>query len=98
MISGGSEMRIIDADALIKKANEEKPIGRFTLVEYLKNAPTVEHQKERPHGKWLTHQTGMLVWEECNQCKAHVGTIGFHYCPNCGADMREALTGITGSK
>lgn len=35
-------MRLIDADALIKKANEEKPIGRFTLVEYLKNAPTIE--------------------------------------------------------
>lgn len=40
-------MRLIDADALIKKANEEKPIGRFTLVEYLKNAPTVA-RTERP--------------------------------------------------
>lgn len=32
-------MRLIDADKLIEKANEKKPIGRFTLVEYLKNAP-----------------------------------------------------------
>ena len=35
-------MRLIDADSLIKKANEEKPIGRFTLVEYLRHAPTAK--------------------------------------------------------
>lgn len=38
-------MRLIDADSLIEKVNEEKPIGRFTLVEYLKNAPTIELDK-----------------------------------------------------
>ena len=44
--------------------------------------------EERPQGEWITHQTGMLLWEECNQCHAQVGTIGMNFCPNCGADMK----------
>ena len=44
--------------------------------------------EERPQGKWLTHQTGYLLWEECDQCRAQVGTVGMNFCPNCGADMR----------
>lgn len=43
---------------------------------------------ERPQGEWITHQTGYLIWEECNQCHAQVGTVGMNFCPNCGADMR----------
>lgn len=44
--------------------------------------------KEIPQGKWITHQTGYLLWEECNQCHAQVGTVGMNFCPNCGSDMR----------
>ena len=41
----------------------------------------------RSEGKWITHQTGLLLWEECNQCHSVVGTVGMNFCPNCGADM-----------
>lgn len=49
---------------------------------------------KEPRGKWITHQTGLLLWEECDQCGARVGTIGMYYCPNCGAKMyKEADNG-----
>lgn len=38
-------------------------------------------------GKWVTRQIGFLLWEECDQCGAQVGTLGMNYCPNCGAKM-----------
>ena len=47
----------------------------------------------RPTGKWITHQTGLLLWEECDQCGARVGTVGMNFCPNCGADMRKQSEG-----
>lgn len=68
--------RLIDADALIEKVNEKKPIGRFTLVEYLKNAPTVA-RTERPfvmiEGKaiYITqgHIDAMVEYERKEQVK-----------------------------
>ena len=43
------------------------------------------------HGRWEYHDfyigTQRSVFE-CNLCKgAFTGTIGFNYCPNCGAKM-----------
>lgn len=31
---------------------------------------------------------GLLIYDECDQCGAQVGTVGMNFCPNCGADMR----------
>ena len=40
-------------------------------------------------GSWITHREGFLIWEECDQCNAQVGTIGMNFCPNCGAQMKK---------
>ena len=65
---------------------EEQAIDKLHETGWL-----IRHDKEmteRPQGEWITHQTGYLIWEECNQCHAQVGTVGMNFCPNCGADMR----------
>ena len=77
---------------------------KLDFIRTIDNAPTVEEKSYAmgyqdgaedgldgiiPQGEWITHQTGMLLWEECNQCHAQVGTIGMNFCPNCGADMRK---------
>lgn len=67
-------------------------VDNKTILDCYKNEFTEESIEKildalRPHGRWLTHQAGMMLWEECNQCKAQVGTIGMNYCPNCGAKM-----------
>lgn len=43
----------------------------------------------RIKGKWIIHQTGLLLTAECDKCHCQVGTINMNFCPNCGADMRE---------
>ena len=48
----------------------------------------VKTENERPQGKWIENHSGVLYWEECDQCHAQVATIGMPFCPNCGADMR----------
>lgn len=60
--------------------------------EVLRKQPTIE--PERKKGKWKTayldheamgERPKVLYCSECNQCIAYPT----HYCPNCGADMRE---------
>jgi len=91
-------MRLIDADALIEKANKEKPIGRFTLVEYLRNAPTVEYPfyaeayqtgyeeayRERPQGEWKWIDYDGEANYHCSHCHYIVGRVATNYCPMCG--------------
>ena len=89
--------RLIDADALKKEFTE----GAFTtrgVREIIDNAPTVE---ERPKGEWIKHISSL----ECSECKVKFfcgdedenvqdydpcNELNFNFCPNCGADMREA--------
>lgn len=55
----------------------------YDVLKLIDNAQAVEPIQ----GKWITHKTGLLLWDECNQCGAQVGTIGMNYCPGCGARM-----------
>lgn len=70
------------------------------VVGYLTNCANCERvekiRAKRPHGKWKDLSDG---WQEgtyeCSNCKSEfVLTEGtpedneYHYCPNCGADMR----------
>ncbi len=53
--------------------------------------PLVVDAVEVVHGRWKYYdfymRTARAVFE-CNLCKrAFTGTIGFNYCPNCGAKM-----------
>ena len=45
---------------------------------------------ERPHGKWIESDVPESVLVKCSVCGFNCGAYTFNYCPNCGADMREA--------
>lgn len=58
------------------------------LLDDLENLPSAE--PERKNGKWI-RETFEDWW--CNQCGNEICTEtpeNYHYCPNCGADMRGA--------
>lgn len=95
-----SEVRLIDANALLKRVDEEREYlkargqlgAEHILVhnfrDLIDNAPTVE---ERPKGEWIKDNSGNHFCPECGSCALYheIGTqIESRFCPNCGADMR----------
>ena len=40
-------------------------------------------EPERKTGKWISHEN----YDECSKCHCFT-SVGFNYCPHCGADMR----------
>lgn len=53
-------------------------------------------QPERKMGKWIEHNPhkwGLGIKYECSECGYEVDCEEPNYCPNCGADMRDPLTG-----
>lgn len=47
----------------------------------------IEALKERPHGEWGKKTFGYLSTHDCSNCGFN-GNQLWHFCPNCGADMR----------
>ena len=45
-------------------------------------------QPERKNGKWIDVRCGTVSLWACSKC-GEVYAENFHYCPNCGADMRK---------
>ena len=45
-------------------------------------------QPERKKGRWIDIKCGTVSLWACSKC-GEVYAENFHYCPNCGADMRE---------
>lgn len=53
---------------------------------------------DRPHGEWIVEYTDANrdKWYRCSHCgerfvlieKGEASTEPYHFCPNCGADMR----------
>jgi hypothetical protein len=39
-------------------------------------------------GKWLPSDIPDSILDKCSECGFNTGSFTFHYCPNCGADMR----------
>lgn len=39
------------------------------------------------HGKWVSNGIPDSVLVKCSECGIVYGSIGFNYCPNCGAKM-----------
>lgn len=95
-------MRLIDADALIERINEEKKefvniwykAGICIVEEYINDAPTVEEiskvTSERTRGKWILPNDCVARYLDewsCSNCN-HLISHRHNFCPNCGADMR----------
>lgn len=94
-------MRLIDADALCKKLQEEigSPEGHKKLmrINYLiTSAPTIEAEPVR-RGKWIDKSYDSDNSWECSECHEEYLMLyddycefveWAKYCPNCGAYMR----------
>ena len=75
--------------------------GVLELIENLKNRGAINNmergrlrrailvESERPHGEWIDIEG---YYCECSNCKiVGVNELDYaNFCPNCGADMREA--------
>jgi hypothetical protein len=89
-------MRLIDADALLKKFTKATvPYSRGIMeipvvrLETIKNAPTVDAEPVR-HGRWILCLGEIYKCSICGyQQKAYALSSHFKYCTNCGAKMDE---------
>ena len=83
-------MRLIDSDEFgvisLQGKSEEFIDGVLFMFDKIHEAPTVE---ERPHGEWVLDKEISFVFNmyECSKCRFN-GSKRWHFCPNCGADMR----------
>lgn len=92
--------RLIDADVVLAGIDQiwdanptENPYTDFgqaldSVSEIVEMAPTIDPVK---HGKWtfepfyLGRAHAVVICSECGG--AFDGSVGFHYCGNCGAKM-----------
>ncbi len=91
-------MRPIDADALISfidMGHLRNPLeacySERDVVDMLESRPTITMDDLRPQGLWKLADDGDgVVCSECGTdfCILVYATDDFHFCPNCGADMR----------
>ena len=93
--------RYIDADALMKKLNEDligqTIVQRYNIDGFIEAFPTAD-VLERNVGKWSYHSNpafGINAEDAyCSCCNYHIDTTmvdfdDYNFCPNCGADMRK---------
>lgn len=57
---------------------------------YSRGYEDAKKQFERPHGEWVLDKEFSFIFNmyECSKCRFN-GSKRWHFCPQCGADMRE---------
>jgi hypothetical protein len=84
-------MRLIDADALKEKFEEDGHLSGY-VEELIDDCPTVNAVKV-VHGRWIFGTANHREYMKCSVClKSQTPTGVFTYCPNCGAEMGEEAT------
>ena len=65
-------------------------INAEKAINVIESLPSIE--PERKKGKWVEDKTDAMYWI-CSVCgfasEAFLANLPYHYCPNCGAEMRE---------
>ena len=88
-------MRLIDADALLKKAIPKNPEAQFRCVSVndIINAPTIKEQPKT--GEWNmcydddAPQDGIWLCSVCGYARLVDDISPQRFCPNCGAKMKD---------
>ena len=75
-----------EAIEAIKKSSGKPYIPTITSDTYcavraIESVPSA--QPEREKGEWISHEN----YDECSKCHCFT-SVGFSYCPYCGAEMR----------
>ena len=92
-------MRLIDADALIKKFQSDKEyfdkVGDTTfamatigVINDIDKAPTIDAVSV-VHGEWIEAEEDwrqQIAFWRCSEC-GHTTSTMYNFCPNCGAKM-----------
>lgn len=68
----------------------DTPLDVLKMVaDWVAKAPTVD-AVEVVHGRWEWKPQNEMLWRlQCSVCGSEDGANEeYHYCPNCGADMR----------
>ena len=82
-----SEKRLVDANALRKKALADMYTGEmFIYLEDLDEAPTVD-AVEVVHAYWIGDEPGEWQCSHCGEYAADGGFEKTRFCPNCGSIM-----------
>lgn len=93
-------MRLIDADALLKFANENFVSDSVAEAEYLISlVPTIDPESLRPTGEWINLTKCANEGVYCSVCRKKVykadyawavkkNKVRSNFCPNCGAKMK----------
>lgn len=92
-------MRLIDGDELLEKAEyiptALKSGGNVCwlhgiTVATIENAPTIDPESLRPHGKWedSNFYRDRPLCYDCSNCGLKL-MYKPNYCPNCGARMED---------
>lgn len=78
-----------DCAKIFKKAVDNAPTVTPDMAQVLAYE-SGKASAERPTGKWLSPYS-VDIANECSICHIKLPIIKefYHYCPNCGADMRE---------
>lgn len=96
-IDGDSLKReIVDFKVNLCPENRDYGTGYFSALSVVEGmlacAPTLTLDDLRPKGRWeLADDGDGVVCSECGTdfCSLVYATDDFHFCPSCGADMRE---------
>lgn len=96
--------RVLDTESFLPYPNNLNPSytrylaqmdERTRLKHMVADAPTIE--PERKKGKWIEEDDGWdgIFWR-CSECNEPFYLVDgtpvdneYHYCPNCGANMKE---------
>ena len=86
-------MRLIDADAFIRYADEPSIFDTTDLKAMIGEQPTIEAAPV-VHGRWIIHTDNFTPYRQCTECGFEMPLISsekkennMKYCNNCGAIM-----------
>ena len=81
--------KAVDAVLGLSEKMKNEMLFIDAIVDEIENLPSAE--PERKPGKWKPDESGNVYWI-CSVCgfasEAFGADILYHFCPNCGADMR----------
>ena len=75
------------------------------IIDQIDREPSVQPERKKGKGQWLEFEDNTSFvsryprrWIECSECRMSYNPVDknmYHFCPNCGADMRGNSNGTS---